>query len=279
MRLDIKPAAASAAAAVLLLLLLDLTWPGHGIWLLVVGILLALTAAGLWYRDRVVPERGAYSPQPRSPYADVGAYGLSGARVPALRQEQHGVPLAGVVAPVAALAILLFIGGAIGSSESTTPEAVTTVQQDVSAIDRSSDSELQTPQVRPPTAHQTQQAQTTTAVTAVTSSDSVPNNAVATETSATSTAQSSKPIKPIVVNAPQPASATEEEAEVEEIDPRALTAVEYTVEEGDTLYDIAERYDSSVEAIMDLNELDASSFIHPGDVLLIPQLEDEGEES
>ena len=59
--------------------------------------------------------------------------------------------------------------------------------------------------------------------------------------------------------------------------------VEYTVEEGDTLYDIAERYDSTVEAIMDLNELDASSFIHPGDVLLIPQVGDDsgnaGEES
>ena len=275
MRLDIKPAAAAAAAAVLLLLILDLTWPGHGIWLLVVGILLALTAAGVWYRDRILPERGAYAPQSRSPFEDVGAYGLSGARKQASGQEQTGVPLAAVVAPVAVLAILLFIGGAIGSSEPTTPEAVTTVQQDVSAIDRSSDSELQTPHVQPPTAHQTQQTQTTTTVTAVTSSTS----SAAREDSAKIAAQSSEPIKPIVVNAPQPASATEAEAEVEEIDPRALTAVEYTVEEGDTLYDIAERYDSSVEAIMDLNELDASSFIHPGDVLLIPQLEDEGEES
>ena len=275
MRLDIKPAAVSAAAAVLLLLILDLTWPGHGIWLLVVGIVLALTAAGMWYRDRIAPEGGPHTQLPRSPLADVGAYGLSGARVPVLQQQRRGVPLAGVVAPVAALAILLFIGGAIGSSEPPTPQTVAAVQQDVSAIDRSGDSEPPAPQVQPPTALQTQQAQTSTTVTAVTST----RTAATPEDSADTTAQSSKPIKPIVVNAPQPASAADETAEAEDLDPRALTAIEYTVEEGDTLYDIAARYDSTVEAIMDLNKLDAYSFIHPGDVLLIPQVEDEGEDT
>ena len=279
MRLEIKPAAASAAAAFLLLLILDLTWPGHGIWLLVIGILLALSAAGLWYWDRLAAEHGAYPQQPRSPFLDVGAYGLSGARVPALRKARVGVPVAAVVAPVAALSILLFIGGSLGSSESATTEAVTAIQQDVMAIDRSGDSELQTPQVQPPTAHQTQQAQTSTAVNALRSA----NTAVTEEDSAIATAQSSNPIKPIVVDAPQPASGSDQDAEVEEIDPRALSAVEYTVEEGDTLYDIAERYGSSVEAIMGLNKLDAFSFIHPGDVLLIPQVdvqnEDPGEES
>ena len=276
MRLDLKPAAASAAGAFLLLLILDLTWPGHGIWLLVAGILLALSAAGLWYRDRLAPERSLSSRQPGSPFADVGAYGLSGARVRALHQEQTGVPIAGVVAPVAALAILLFIGGAIGSSEPQVSETATTLQQDVAAIDRSGDSELQTPQVQPPAAHQTQ---TTTAVTAVTTSRA----SDAPEDSAAAPPQSSEPVKPIVVAAPQPASAATEEPDAEDIDLRTLSAVEYTVEEGDTLYDIAERYDSTVEAIMDLNELDASSFIHPGDVLLIPQVEDDsgnaGEES
>ena len=238
-------------------------------WLLVVGMLLALAAAGLWYRDRIGSERDADPQQPRSPFADVGAYGLSGASVAARRPDQTGFPLAAVVAPVAALSILLFIGGAIGSSASPTPEAITTVQQDVAAIDRSGDSELQTPQVQPPAAHQAQPAQTSTVVTAVTS----PRSTVTTEDAATVTRQSSEPIKPIVVSAPQPASATDEAADAEQVDPRALTAVQYTVEPGDTLYEIAERYDSTVEAIMDLNELDAFSFIHPGDVLLIPQVE------
>lgn len=275
MRLDLKPAAVSAAAAVLLLLIFDLTWPGHGIWLLVVGILLAITAGGLWYRDRLQTQAGPDAGHDGNPFSEVGAYGLSGTRVSTLTRERSGVPLSGVMATVAALAILLFIGGAIGSGDSTATEPLTTLKQDAVAIDRSGDSELQTPQVQPPSGHQTQQAQTTTTITAVTTTTSSDEP----KADATAPSQSSEPVKPIVVAAPQPASAAEEVAEVEEIDPRALTAIEYTVEEGDTLYDIALRYDSTVEAIMDLNELDASSFIHPGDVLLIPQIESEGEES
>ncbi|MDE2892088.1 MAG: LysM peptidoglycan-binding domain-containing protein [Chloroflexota bacterium] len=274
MRLDVKPAAAAAGAAFLLLLILHLTWPGHGLWLLVLGVLLALTSAALWYHARNAIQSTHLSQHQRAPFADVGAYGLSGANVQAIRQRRTGVPLAAVVAPIAALSILLFIGGAIGSSESQTPEVVSTIQHDVTAIDRSGDTAMQTPQVRPPTAHQTQQTTAPATVTAVTSTSSTTPDAAANTAS-----QSSAPIKPIVVQAPQPASAADEDAEVEEIDPRALTAIEYTVEEGDTLYDIAARYDSTVEGIMDLNKLDAFSFIHPGDVLLIPQVDDEGEES
>ena len=278
MRLDIKPAAAFAGAAFLLLLILHLTWPGHGLWLFVLGVMLAITATALWFQARTTTLGFQSSRQQRAPFADVGAYGLSGARVQALRQHQTGVPLAAVVAPVAALSILLFIGGAIGSSESPAPEAVSTIQQDVAAIDRSGDTEMQTPQVQPPTAHQTQQTRPVTTVTAVTTTTSTTTSATP-DPAADTASQSSAPIKPIVVQAPKPASAADEEAEVEQIDPRALTAIEYTVEEGDTLYDIAERYDSTVEAIMDLNKLDAFSFIHPGDVLLIPQVDDEAEES
>lgn len=275
MRLDIKPAAASAAAAFLLLLILDLTWPGHGVWLLVVGILLAICSAALWYRDRLAAQPNHNGLQPNTPFADVGAYGLSGAAMQSLRQQPTGVPVAGVMAPVAALAILLFIGGAIGSGETETPEIVTTLQQDVAAIDRSGDSALSTPQVRPPSAHQTQQVQTSTTVTAISTSRS----SAAGQNAKTTSAQASEQVKPIVVAAPQPASAAEEEPAVEELDPRALNAIEYTVEEGDTLYDIAERYGSTVEAIMDLNKLDAFSFIHPGDVLLIPQIDEQSEET
>ena len=282
MRLDIKPAAAFAGAAFLLLLILHLTWPGHGLWLLVLGVMLAITATALWYQARNPALGNQSSGRQRAPFADVGAYGLSGARVHALRQHQAGVPLAAVVAPVAALSILLFIGGAIGSSESPTPEEVSTIQHDVAAIDRSGDTEMQTPEVQPPTAHQTQQTRPTTTVTAITTTTSTTSSTTpdpAADTTSQSSSQSSVPIKPIVVQAPKPASAADEEADVEQIDPRALSAIEYTVEEGDTLYDIAERYDSTVEAIMDLNKLDAYSFIHPGDVLLIPQLDDEAEES
>ena len=121
MRLDIKPAAAAAGAAFLLLLILHLTWPGHGLWLLVLGVLLALTSAALWYHARNAIQSTHLGHNTNlAPFADVGAYGLSGTNVQALRQRRTGVPLAAVVAPIAALSILLFIGGAIGSSESQT---------------------------------------------------------------------------------------------------------------------------------------------------------------
>ena len=81
--------------------------------------------------------------------------------------------------------------------------------------------------------------------------------------------------------APKAASPAEDDAAADVLAPESANTFEYTVEEGDTLYDIAERYNSTVDAIMNLNKLDAYSFIHPGDVLLIPMDsgESEGEES
>jgi len=68
---------------------------------------------------------------------------------------------------------------------------------------------------------------------------------------------------------------------VDEVDltPQSVDTFEYVVEPGDTLYEIAERYDLTVDEIMNLNGLDSNSFIHPGDVLLIPLPEEEGEAS
>ena len=41
--------------------------------------------------------------------------------------------------------------------------------------------------------------------------------------------------------------------------------------DGDTLYEIALTYGSTVDAILTLNGLSNADFIHPGEVLLIPQ--------
>ena len=43
----------------------------------------------------------------------------------------------------------------------------------------------------------------------------------------------------------------------------------HKVSEGETLFSIAARYDTTVKALRDLNNL-SSSLLHPGDVLLIP---------
>lgn len=277
MRINLKPAAASAAAAFLLLLTLHLTWPGPGIWLLIVGIAIGLSAAYVWWRDRFVGSEHGLPPTRNSPFADVGAYGLSGTALQSSRQETSGLPLYGVLAPVSALAILLFVGGAIGSAATSVDESSSDLEQNVSAIDRSADGEPVTPQVDPPSARQVQPTQTSSTPVATSQQQSSTDPGQDSET----TQQAAAPVKPIVVAAPRPASPAEDEADAADLVPESANTFEYTVEEGDTLYDIAERYNSTVDAIMSLNELDAYSFIHPGDVLLIPleSEESEGEES
>lgn len=272
MRLNPKPAAATAAIAFFLLLLLDLTWPGHGVWLLVIGIPLALGSGVLWWRDRLSAERHSDMGGQDVPFSNVGAYGLVG--VERSRQSSNGVHVSLVFAPLAALAVLLFVGGAIGSSEPTATETATNLEQDVTAIDRSRDGEPDTPQVAPQRPLQTTETATPTTVSSV----SPPANTQQTGTSGS--AQANTIVKPIVVAAPTPASSAVEEAEDESVAlPQSTNTFEYTVAEGDTLYDIAERYGSTVDALMEINQLDSFSFIHPGDVLLIPHQDEDGEES
>ncbi len=270
MRLSPKLAAATAAMAFFLLLLLDLTWPGHGVWLLAIGIPLALAAGALWWRDRVSAERRSDRYGQESPFSNVGAYGLVG--VERSRQSTSGVHVALVIAPVAALAIMLFAGGMIGSAEPAATETATNLEQDVTAIDRSRDGEPNTPQVAPQRPVQTADSSTTTTVSTV----NPPANTQ--DTGTTGSAQANAVVKPIVVAAPTPASSAAQEADGESVAlPQSTNTFEYIVAEGDTLYDIAERYGSTVEALMEINRLDSFSFIHPGDVLLIPREEDSEE--
>ena len=275
MRINVKPAAVSAAATFLLLLILDLTWPGHGVWLLIVGIVIGLAAAYVWWRDRVATDQHSIPNAHGTAFSDVGVYGLRGSALEPARRSSPGIPLSGLLAPISVLAILLFVGGALNSTDADVRETTVVFDQSATAIDRSRDGEPTTPQVAPPSAAQTQQALTTTTVATV----QPPQTSTSTAESSSVAQQATTPVKPIVVAAPQAASPVEDETEEAVAVPELANAIEYIVEEGDTLYDIAERYDSTVDAIMNLNELDSYSFIHPGDVLLIPQVDEEGEES
>ena len=277
MRVQAKPAAAAAAATFLLLLLLSLTWPGHGVWLLVVGIPLALAAAALWWHGRLQTPQDPYSAAHASPFEHVGAYGMTGASFGAARREVTGVPLSMLLAPVGALAILLFIGGALGSSEPTPAVSETALRDDVSAIDRSGDGEPTAPQISPQRPQQLGQ----TSIGAGTASASTTTTPVdAQQSESAESAGSGAVVRPIVVAAPSPASAASDEAQEDAVAlPQSTNTFEYVVDEGDTLYDIAERYGTTVDALMEINGLDGFSFIHPGDVLLIPRGEEEGEES
>ena len=272
MRLTTKPAAASVAAASLILLLLDLTWPGHGVWLLVVGVLLALTSAALWYQDRLAAQARDAAGGRLPPAVSVGVYGLSGAAFERARPASDGVALSLACAVVAVVSILLFIGGALGSAEPAAPETATTLQPDVTAIDRSRDGE---PAIQPTAPLQPPQSSApTVAPPANTQAAGQPTGSAG--TSATETGQPRAAVRPIVVAAPRPASAVEEDAEQEDVAlPRSAATFEYVVEDGDTLYEIAERYGSTVETLLELNQLDSFSFIHPGDRLFIPHERDD----
>ena len=281
MRISPKPGAATAAAAFLLLLLFHLTWPGPGIWLLIVGILIGLAAAYVWWRDRYLSQQNGGPAGNATPFADVGAYGLSGAALQSagrsVNQEHSGIPLYGLLAPISALAILLFVGGAIGAGNESGEEPLTVLEQDVTAIDRSGDSELSAPQVAPTSSRQIQLTETSSAP----ATSAQQQTSTVSDDDESTTQQAAAPVKPIVVAAPKAASPAEDDSAADVLAPESANTFEYTVEEGDTLYDIAERYNSTVDAIMNLNKLDAYSFIHPGDVLLIPMDsgESEGEES
>lgn len=266
MRVKLKPAAASAAAAFLLLLLFDLTWPRHGIWLLVVGLTIGLVAAYLWWRDRYVTDSASPAIGQGTPFSDVGAYGLSGTALQSAQSSTSGVSLAAVLAPVAALSILLFIGGALGSAEAPLVETSTSLEANVEVLDRSRDGEPAAPQADPPRPGEIQRTQSTTVAATVAPAQTSTTSPQA----ATEEQQSTAPVKPIVVAAPQAASPSGNDSDNLELVPESANTFEYTVEDGDTLYDIAERYDSTVETLMQLNKLNPSSFIHPGDVLLIP---------
>ena len=278
MRVQPKPAAASAAAAFFLLLLFSLTWPGHGAWLLIIGVALVLAAGTIWWRDRIDANPDTVRSRHDSPFADVSAYGLAGPSFRVARRPVSGIPTSVLLGPIGALAILLFIGGAIGSEGSVSDDAEATLRDDVAAIDRSGDgdaatSRLSSAQLQAPQAAQSSSLSASTAGTEV----SPPANTQLAASGQSS--QTSTVVRPIVVAAPKPASAAAEDAEDTVALPQSANTFEYVVEDGDTLYDIAERYGTTVNKLMELNSLDSFSFIHPGDVLLVPNDGDEGEQS
>lgn len=52
--------------------------------------------------------------------------------------------------------------------------------------------------------------------------------------------------------------------------PTALTAITHIVETGDTLYDLATKYDTTIEAIVEANELPDPNNLKLGQKLIIP---------
>lgn len=276
MRLEPKPAAALCAAAFVLLLIFGAAWPGPGLWLLAAALISLAGAAGTWWLDAAPAhsaatsaQRVAHTPFAATPGRSRAAVGRSvGQFLPQRGPDGRWtmpdqVHLAFVVGACGLLALILFIGGAIGGGDDGAATAAVELDANPAVIDLSRDgdpSALPTPAAS--TAPIAQPAQTPT------------TGAAATPAAAASTtvAPPATQPRPIVVADPKPA--TPVELKPREAEPTAAPparTVQHTVVEGDSLYAIALEYDTTVDAITALNDITADTILHLGDVLLIPQ--------
>ena len=292
MRLEPKPAAALSAASFTLLLIFGAAWPGPGLWLLAAGLIFFAAAACAWWLDAAPAQRGGAAQRStqrmaHSPFAatmhrpggvavgGMSGGGAAGALLPSRAadgrwQMPERVHLSLVMAAIGLLALILFIGGALGGGGD---EAVTAVELETNptVIDRSREGD---PSALPapaapggavPAAQDAATSATPAAAGGVTAAATAPN--AATTPSAAPAAQP----RPIVVADPKPATPVEVQAREQAAAVAApARTVEHVVADGDTLYEIALHYDTTVAAIETLNQITSLTVIHPGDVLIIP---------
>ena len=277
MSIDLKPAAFLAAAAFGLLIIFSAAWPGPGVWMLALGLTLVAAAAAIWLRGArdVAAYQRANSPA-FSPSADAMTYsrspaGLSRTTRPQPQTSPRGVSIAVLTAAVGVVALVLFIGGVLGSSGSTGQEQVGR-STNVDVIDRTG----------------TDVVGGSGGVGTTTAQGSTSSTTQPAAGEPTASTQGTAPLRPIVVNDPSGAAplsqraipAIQEETPAESVvdnAPRALTdtpdTIAYIVQQGDTLWDIASRYGVTVSVLADLNTL-INAEIHPGDELIVPAPEE-----
>ncbi len=276
MRIDPKTAAAYAVGASSFLLIFGVGWPGPGTWLLVFSLLLIAAGAAAWWLDGamvapsggagVLAGRAAGSPfgAPSRPGRGAGRRGdslLLSLGLPGpdgngrwvLPDRVHLTALAGAIG---ALALIIFIAGALsgggdGSAATETP------QQSSPAIDFAEISATPQP--------------------ALNGAPLPPGAALpAADPSPTQSLPAADPF-PIVVDTPT----TPEPAPARPLDaPSTLPTLEesvvHEVVPGDTVYDLAITYESSIDAILDANGLNEFATINVGDRLIIPAVENSG---
>ena len=264
MRIEPRNAGAYSAGAFLFLLIFGLGWPGPGTWLLVFALaFMAAAAAAWWLDDAMVASTSGGTIAMRNaagPFAVGGARGGDGPRrrsgagarsllltlgIPGpdaqgrwvLPDRVHVTVIAGLIG---LLAMIIFIGGAInGGGSEATPEVA--VPQSNAALDLS---QAVTP------------AQTPTLPTATPATTPVPVSAAT---------------NPIVVETPEtarPLPARPIDAPVTSTTPAQTFTHE--VVSGDTIYDLAITYETSIDAIMTANGISEFDTIRVGDRLLIP---------
>ncbi len=293
MRIEPKTAAAYAAGAFLFLLIFGVGWPGPGTWLLVLSLSVIAGGAVAWWLDGAIVQQpagaivgggGAASPfAARHPARGAGRPGDSlllslGFPGPdrqgrwVLPDRVHVTAIAGVVG---LLALIIFAAGTLGG-DSATPTTVATAETTAPAIDFAATAQTTDGTVAAATpntaATAAPAAAATTATAAQTTVAAVQPPAVA-PVQAVQTAPPAQ-TAPIVLETPSaPLPAPARPLEAPSTLPTAENSVVHEVVAGDTLYDLAITYGSSIDAIMSANGLSEDEFILVGDRLIIPAVE------
>lgn len=255
MRIEPKTAGAFATGAFFFLLIFGLGWPGPGTWLLVFALLFIAAAVAAWWLDgamvtggggvvmagggggpfRASNRRGAGRPGD-SLLLSLGLPGPDGQGRWVLPDRVHVTAVAGMIG---VLAMIIFVGGAInGGGATSEPDAVPVVQSNA-ALDFA----------RPVT-------------------DLVPATTDAASAEGVTALTEPQPIIVVTPSTTRPAPARPLEVTSALADPAQMFT--YEVVAGDTLYDLALTYNTSIDAIMTANGIGEFDTIRVGDRLLIP---------
>lgn len=270
MRVAPRTAGSVSAAVFLFLIIFGVGWPGPGAWLLVLGLLITATAAGAWWLDGalvsggvIATGRGSDSPFGRPAARAVRAarragdsllltLGLPGPDARGRWVLPDSVHVALIAGTAGVLALIIFIGGALGGGGGGQTEQVPVVQANP-ALDFSR-----------PIVTASSEAERTSSATAS------PLGAAS-----TLAAEDSEPIVVATPTTTRPAPARPLEVVETPADPGRT--VVHEVVSGDTVYDLAIHYGTTIEAIMDANGLGQYDTIDVGDRLIIPLPEVGGE--
>ncbi len=273
MRVEPKTAGAIAAGAFFFLLIFGVGWPGPGSWLLIFALLFIAAAAVAWWLDGAIVQEarmgGAVAAGGASPFrSGAAASARSGAAAGGdrIRRSRDSLLLSlGLPGPDAAgrwvlpsnvhitlvagavglLAMIIFVGGALSGGGSS-PAPTATAAQNSAALDFAQP---------------------------ITPAESAP---IVTE-AVTAGATTADP-SPIVVETPNSADRPGLPRPADPIDAvgtplQPANTVVHEVVSGDTIYDLAISYGSSIEVIMNANGIGEFDTIRVGDQILVPVLQ------
>ena len=272
MRLDPKTAALFATGTFLFLIIFGVGWPGPGAWLLAFAMLSIAAGALAWWLDGAamvgavsvsVSAQGAspFHKPNRSPFGKTGGgvsrllvLGLPGPDANGRWIMPGSVHVAAIAGLTGLLALVIFIGGAIGGGDGDdAPPVASIAPQSTEALD------FAVP-VAPPAAPSTD-------------ATAVPPLAETVSASQLGQADSA----PIVVETPSnPQPVLTRPIDVVDAPRGDENNIVYQVVQGDTLYDLAITYGVTVEEIMDANGMDEFDTILVDQLLFIPQPEEAG---